>query len=235
MMILLFKVPRNKVKNTIAICSTTVLASLLCCIGLPKSANAATFFTRYDLGDQTLGNNGRRDGTSFTYDDINLDDPILTVRAREKGVAGTVARTVRQRSNGLGIIGQDGRNGQIDGRGGTFEELLLSFNQTVRIVSASFSAVNQNNDGFRLLVDGNTLVTRRRRLNALENNTFDFSSFSAGERTGSEFTFTVSQRNDDYRLRSVTVATDIPESTSVLSLLAVGLIGVASRRKVKNF
>ena len=111
--------------------------------------------------------------------------------------------------------------------------MLLNFDQTVRIVSASFSRV-QGNDGFRLLVDGNTLVTTQRR-RELSNNTFDFSSFSAGERTGSEFTFTVSQRNDDYRLRSVTVATDIPESTSVLSLLAVGLIGVASRRKVKNF
>ena len=234
-MILLFKVPRNKVKNTIAICSTTVLASLLCCIGLPKSANAATFFTRYDLGGRNINRASFIDYEGIN-EDTNLNDPnapSLRVTASEDGVARRVR--VRRRRNGLGVfrLGERRTRGQIDGRNG-IEGLLLSFDQTVRIVSASFSAAN-GNDGFQLLVNGNTLVTRRRRLNALENNTFDFSSFSAGERTGSEFTFTVSERNDDYRLESVTVATDIPESTSVLSLLAVGLIGVASCRKVKNF
>ena len=240
MMILLFKVPRNKVKNTIAICSTTILASLLCCIGLPKSANAATFFTRYDLGGSNINSASFIDYEGIN-EDTNLNDPnapSLRVTASEDGAEANIRRL----KDGLGVFGSGEvpnigqKLGQIDGINGGFEELLLSFDQTVRIVSASFTSKKvQGNDGFKLLVDGNTLLTLQSGLNNLENNTFNFSSFSAGERTGSKFTFTVSQGNDDYRLESVTVATDIPESSSVPSLLAVGLIGVASCRKVKNF
>ncbi len=218
-------------KKTIAICSTTALVSLLCSVSLPKSVNAATF--TYNLGDKTLGRNGNprtRHSPYFTYETgINLDDPILTVSATD----GDLTMEIEQRRNGVGVVGEEGPGGQIDRRGGTFEELLLSFNQPVSIVSASFTSKTvQDDDDFVLWVDEDMLVSRTQITN---NNPFDFSSFLFEDTIGSNFTFTVSQSNDTYRLASVTVSTTgIPESTSVISLLGLGLMGLGSYRKTKN-
>lgn len=204
-------------KNTINILTATAAISAISLTGaisLPKSAQAATL--TYNLG----GGNASR--ASFTYTPIDFDAPILTVTGSEADIS----RNVRRRSDGLGIVGFDGSNGQVDGIGEAFETLLLNFDQRVNILSASFSRL-QNNDGFALLVDGEQLVSLNRRLN--DNNPFSFASFSVEDTIGSNFGFTVAQTNDDYRLQSITVET-VPETTPIMPLLALGLFGLCYSR-----
>lgn len=209
-------------KNIIHTLTTTAIVGSICAVCLPKTVQAATL--TYDLG----GSNS--DQASFIYAPFDINDPILTVTGSEAGIS----RNVRRRNDGLGVDGIDDQNntgagrGQIDGRGGTFEELVLNFSQRVNILSASFLRV-QNNDGFTLLVDETEVVSINDGLN--NNNPYSFSSLPPKNTTGSNFVFTVSQEDDDYRLASVTVQTEIPESTPTLSLLAVGLVGYFAYRQ----
>ncbi|VEP15759.1 conserved exported hypothetical protein [Hyella patelloides LEGE 07179] len=198
-------------KNTVTTLVTTTTIGLICAVNSPQSAQATTLI--YNLGG---GNANSTALTPFTYTPVDLNEPILTVTGAEAGVS----TNVRRRSDGLGVVGTGNKAGQVDGEGELFESLLLSFDQPVRIESASFTRL-QNNDGFALSIDGDEVVSLNSRLN--NNNPFDFSSL--GNRKGLNFEFTVAQENDDYRLESVTVET-VPETTPVLPLLGFGLVSL---------
>ena len=209
-------------KNIIKTLTTTAIVGSICAVCLPETVQAATL--TYNLG----GSNG--DQASFTYAPFDINDPILTITGSEAGVP----RNVRRRNDGVGVDGVDDQGtgrpgrGQIDGLEGTFEALTLNFSQRVNIISASFLRV-QNNDGFTLLVDGTEVVSINDGLN--NNNPYSFSSLPRENTTGSNFVFTVSENNDDYRLASVTVETEIPESTPIFSLLTVGVVGFCAYRQ----
>ena len=136
-------------------------------------------------------------------------------------------RNVVRRSNGLGVqfSGFFGslENPQIDGSGFN-ETLQLAFNKQISLISATFSRVG-NNDDFRLLVNGNQLVSADipgGNILDLGNGTFDFTSFARADRTGSVLGFTVAGNNDDYFLRSIEVE-PVPEPLTILgSLSALG-------------
>lgn len=209
--------------NKIAALVTTTTFGLICSISTTQSAQAATF--TYNLG----GDNADR--SSFVFTPEGFAEPVLTVTAAEFVNSQNERRDVRRRSDGLGVIGEnDNQPGQVDGRNGLNEALVLNFEQPVTIDSAAFSRL-QPNDGFRLVVDGNRLVNKRNNLD----NPFNFSDFPVSDRTGSRFRFTVSQNNDDYRLQSIVISTSVPETSAILPLLSLGLIGLLSYSKTSNF
>ncbi|MGB5969722.1 MAG: PEP-CTERM sorting domain-containing protein [Spirulinaceae cyanobacterium] len=198
-------------RTALSLSTFAVAASLAVANANPAQAGTLT----YDLG----GSN--QSSAEFLVAPVGSDGPTISVTGSEAGVA----KNVRRRSNGVGVQGSN-NGGQIDGRGGDFETLLLEFDKTVRIISANFAAV-QNNDEFTLLVDGNEFVTSE----DIVNNFFDFSSLSGG--VGKQFGFTVRELNDDYRLAGITVET-VPEPASVLALLALGTVGAISTSKKKK-
>lgn len=204
--------------NKIAALATTATFGVICNLSNAQSAEAATF--TYNLGGERL------DRSSFTFTPVGFTEPELTVTAVESGDAPR-RRDVRRRPNGLGVIGDD-LPGQVDGRNNNFESLRLRFDEEVTLESATFSRV-ENNDGFRLIVNGNRLVNLTNNLD--DNNPFDFSGFSVSERTSDRFRFSVTGQNDDYRLQSVTVSTPVPETSAILPLLGLGLIGLLRYRQ----
>ena len=202
--------------NTIAALVTTTTFSVIFSVSNTTSVEAATF--TYNLG----GTNA--DQRAFTFSPVGFTEPELRVTAVESSNG---RRDVRRRPNGLGVVG-DALFGQVDGRNNNFESLRLRFAEAVTLESATFSRL-QNDDGFRLIVDGNRLVNLTDNLD--DNNPFDFSGFSVSERTSDRFRFTVTGANDDYRLQSITVSTPVPETSAILPLLGLGLMGLLRYRK----
>ena len=208
-------------KNIIAALVTTTTFGLVATVNFTQPVRAATL--TYNLGG------GNATDSLFTYNSDSSSNRVLTVTGGEAGTS----RDIRRRSDGLGVVGVGNPSlpGQIDGRSVdgemSFESLRLDFNKKVRIESATFSRL-QNNDGFRLFVDrrSSPLVRETNNINSL----YDFSSLSENGRTGTEFRFTVAEENDDYRLQSITVV-PVPEATPIVSLLGFGLVGLLSYRK----
>ncbi|MEB3280964.1 MAG: PEP-CTERM sorting domain-containing protein [Lyngbya sp.] len=144
-------------------------------------------------------------------------------------------RNVVRRSDGLGVqfsgfLGSL-EDPQIDGLGAD-ETLQLAFNKQIRLISATFSRVGFNDD-FRLLVDGDELVSADiPGGNFLDfgTGTFDFTSFALPDRTGSVLGFTVADNNDDYFLRSIEVE-PVPEPLTILGSLSALGMGAALKKK----
>jgi hypothetical protein len=136
------------------------------------------------------------------------------------------SRDVIQNSHGLGVKGGSLDFSEVDGLG-LNETLLLAFDKTVNLMSATFSAVD-GSDEFTLFVDGDLLVSS----NIPNNNTFSFTNF-APDNQGSQFAFSVNDFNDDYYLKNIEVES-VPEPASVLSLLALGTLGASSSFKRKK-
>jgi hypothetical protein len=141
----------------------------------------------------------------------------------------TSPRDVAQTVAGLGVTAGFGplglENAEVDGSGQS-ETLLLSFDGRARINSATFSRVGSL-DEFTLLVDGDELVSADipgGNLADVDIGSFDFTGFNAGDRTGAEFGFTVTDLDDGYILREITVET-VPEPALVLGLLAASVLG----------
>jgi hypothetical protein len=124
---------------------------------------------------------------------------------------------------------------QTDGLGAD-ETLQLSFNKQISLVSATFSRVGFNDD-FRLLVNGNQLVSADiPGGNILDSGTgtFNFTSFARPNRTGSVLGFTVADNNDDYFLSSIEVE-PVPEPLTILgSLSALGMGAVLKKKQQKK-
>lgn len=196
----------------------------LSCLGILAAAGTTLFSAgAVQAAGITFDLTGSRaDQESFLYTEDGIG---LTVTASEDGDA----RDVSRRNRGLGVVGLNGSaleaNGlarQIDGRqvkGGSFisENLVLTFDQSVKLLSATFDRL-QNNDNFRLSVDGVEVIGNGNPGATL----FGF--------VGSEFTFSAAQRNDDYSLDSVTVET-VPEPLTLLGSAAALGMGAALKRK----
>ena len=216
----------------------TSVATLGLGLATIKPANAATIV--YDFGTLTpnsiVGNNaGNASLLEFTVDGITL---------KATGTEGTANVNIRQILNnpnngnpgGLGVRGSN-LNGQIDGRGGDFEALLLELDRTVRIVSATFTRVNSNNnDDFTLSVDGNNTISGDIPLDIISPNGNDLGTGTLNFNDlliGNLFAFSVTENDDDYRLKSVTFET-VPEPTSILGLFSLGIVGVIATNKSKS-
>ncbi|MDY7020278.1 MAG: PEP-CTERM sorting domain-containing protein [Cyanobacteriota bacterium] len=165
----------------------------------------------------------------------SISDTVDGITYSATGFGPDGDRNVVRRSNGLAVTTGGGERNQIDGRNENdntpdFETLKFTFDQVVTLTSASFSNV-QNNDGFRLLVDGIDLTSLNSGLN--QNNPFDFTGFDIADRTGKMFEFTVAQPNDDYRLASLTVE-PVPEPLTILGSLSALGMGAVLKKKQQN-
>jgi hypothetical protein len=171
----------------------------------------------------TFNLNGSSQTSSFF--DFTVDGVTLTATGKEG--AGN-SRNVRRTGQGLGVIGDNGPDNQVDGRG-VDETLLLELDQRVRIISAVFSRV-QNNDQFKVTINGDGATAFEGDIEGTGNNRpFNFSSpFS--DIVGTEFGFSVRGNNDDYSLKSVTFST-VPEPATILGLMAVGVAAGTGLRK----
>ncbi|MEL7034482.1 MAG: PEP-CTERM sorting domain-containing protein [Cyanobacteria bacterium J06592_8] len=193
---------------------------------------------------------------AITFDFGGLDGDF-SLSFSEEGVDVTATgftpdgiRSVVQTPNGLGVFGGVENVGlpfpvpdafQTDGLGPD-ETLELAFSQQISLVSATFGRVGFN-DEFRLLVDGDELVSAdipggNANVLSTDTGTFDFTIFEQPERTGSVLGFTVTDFNDSYFLRSIEVepvAEPVPEPLTILgSLSALGMGTVLKKRQKKN-
>ncbi|MGB3652287.1 MAG: PEP-CTERM sorting domain-containing protein [Rivularia sp. (in: cyanobacteria)] len=143
-------------------------------------------------------------------------------------------RDVFQGSDGFGVTRGEGERNEIDGNALDKKETLnLRFNKLVKLISATFSRVDTNDD-FKLFVDGTELVAAAiPGGNATDtgSGTFDFSSYNA---TGTVLGFTVGDdNNNEYFLKAVEVQ-EVPEPTTILGSLLVSGFGAMLYRKRKN-
>lgn len=153
--------------------------------------------------------------------------PLINVTANTGNVV--------QGSDGLGIWQGGLDSFQVDGLGAN-EILSLTFNQTVRVVSATFRRVGTDlvglgllNDDFRLLVDGVSVLTADiPGGNILDTGTGTF-NFSPSIAQGSVLGFGTVDFSDDYFLSSVTVET-IPTPALLPGLLAMGAAALRKRK-----
>ena len=160
---------------------------------------------------------------------LNFSQGGINVTAT--GAATNGSRLVSQVPVGLGVFGGLGDSLQTDGLGAD-ETLQLAFNKQIRLISASFSRVGFNDD-FRLLVDGDELVSADipgGNILDLGTGTFDFTSFALPDRTGSVLGFTVAGDNDDYFLSAIEVE-PVPEPLTILGSLSALGMGAALKKK----
>ncbi len=172
------------------------------------------------IGFDFSGDGGKQN--SFT-----LTEEGLQVKTTGQLVDGT-SRDVFQDVDGFGVFFGEGENQQIDGLNDNFRETLnLTFDKRVTLLSATFTKVDSDGtDEFKLLVDGNQLVSDTQ---IPGNGTFDFTSFKA---TGTVLGFTIGDSDDDYFLKSVEVK-EVPEPTTILGSLLVTGFGAMFYKKRK--
>lgn len=172
---------------------------------------------------------------------FHFTDPAPTERAESffygdpDGLGVTVTgfrnnsqKFVAQTKNGLGV-----RSGLIDSDqadGGLFsnESLLFDFgDHVVDLVSVKFSKWNSA-DEFKLFADG----TFEFKGGPLTDNFFNFSDI-----TGSQFKFKTTDKNDDWFIKSLTVAKvaeAVPEPATMLGLGAVAAAGLLAQKRSRK-
>ncbi|MEA5596043.1 PEP-CTERM sorting domain-containing protein [Rivularia sp. UHCC 0363] len=169
---------------------------------------------------------GPKESFIFDKDDLN----VTATGILNNGTSRNVIRS----QNGLGVNEGVGERQEIDGDAlGKKETLNLGFNKLVKLLSATFTKVDTNDD-FKLFVDGTQLVAAAipgGNVTDTGVGTFDFSSlnakgtvlgFSVGEDTGNE-----------YFLKAVEVQ-EVPEPTTILGSLLVSGFGAMFYKKRKN-
>ncbi|MGB3756686.1 MAG: PEP-CTERM sorting domain-containing protein [Rivularia sp. (in: cyanobacteria)] len=168
-------------------------------------------------------------GDKGQIESYKLEKDGLNVTATGKLPNGT-SRDVFQDADGFGVFRGEGENKQIDGIGVDKRETLnLEFDNLVTLLSATFTKVDTG-DSFKLLVDGNQLVTNTVPGSGTGSGTFDFTSSNA---TGTVLGFSVNDSDDDYFLKSVEVK-EVPEPTTILGSLLVSGFGAMFYKKRKN-
>ncbi|WP_287524055.1 PEP-CTERM sorting domain-containing protein [Okeania sp. SIO2C2] len=158
---------------------------------------------------------------------------------------------------GIGVLsGQPGDSRQLDASGPN-EFLRFTFNKKVTLLSTIFEAASNAGAGvdeFDLGIDGIDLdINDTFATDTLRN--FPGAGFPGGSdrkvdfsggvdfdgdgtnalfpAKGLVFDFYTDDRNDDFRIKEIEVSVDVPESTSILSLLALGTLGAVSTLKRK--
>ncbi len=139
----------------------------------------------------------------------------------------------RPNEGGLGVTAPGDTNHEIDGGSsiGLRDMLLLTFNQKVKIVKASFSRVDNKFDGDDAFItfDGTRIDT-----DGLIDLAVSFPNFLPIGVEGTVIGFGALFSNDDYKLRSITV-TPIPLPPAALLLLSgMAGMGVLARRRRKQ-
>ena len=197
-------------------------------------ANAAT----YSLGCSGLLCNNT--ASSFDFSDDGID---LTVTGFIDGDP-SKSRQVSQSVLGLGVL----RNkkdpiGQVDsglGRRARPETLRLTFDHAVELIVAEFRLVNEallpGTDAVKVIFDGVNTVFEGpidetggpfRLLKGYPGKV----DFTNGD-IGTQIDFTVSDRDDGYRLYGLEVVkATVPEPGSVLGLVTVGALAIAAKKK----
>ena len=214
--------------NSAIATATAVIGSTV--IGV-TSAQAATF--TYDLTRTPNINRSTvilsdtsplpSNTTSTAFLAAPVGAPTLTLTAIKPG-GGSGNVFVGQR--GVGVVGNPrGNNIGADSNGS--EELIFNFSRNVVLKSATFSRAGNdtllNTTGFGLKDENGDVVFSSPNLNG--NTFFEFTT----PFTGSTFSFFARNQNDRFVVRDITVAT-VPESSSVLGLLGIGVLGLASKK-----
>lgn len=214
----------KKILNKLAI--ATIITTLGFSFFSSKEAKAVTLTYNFGASNNKAPN--------FTYTPVgNPNVPIVSVSGKEA----KRSRLVKTSPNGLGVIGRTGTSlpGQIDGRGGDLEKLLLQFEKPMKIISAAFGSV-EGNDGFTLYIDGKPVLGSRGNsidIPGVGNNQLFNVPTSVSSIVGEKFVFSVGERNDDYKLKSATFV-PVPEPASTLGLLAFGALSAGSTLKRKK-
>ncbi|WP_016952934.1 hypothetical protein [Anabaena sp. PCC 7108] len=207
--------------------SVLAATSVIAVIATNAQASATNFYLGNTIPEAQINSS-----FSYTEDGISL----VATGTQSSGAS----RSVYQSQFGLGVTTYNsvfgslitGEN-QIDGGIALGETLNLTFTKTVKLISATFSRVGYNDD-FKLLVDGNQFIAADIPGGSLFD--VDVSKFTfTPSPTGNMFGFTVNDGNDDYLVQSVEVElASVPESTSVLGLLAFGAMSAGSMIKRKQ-
>ncbi|MGS2724310.1 PEP-CTERM sorting domain-containing protein [Porticoccus sp. GXU_MW_L64] len=136
-------------------------------------------------------------------------------------------------SSYYGLFIENGPNDsshEIDGYGYKDYALLNFLGNAVKIISATFSYVDRDgSDDFNLLVDGVQTLDDIPLAGDFYSTSYDFSP----QFTGTTFGFLADWKDDDFKLRSVTVEyVSVPEPASI-TLLGLGLIALVFIRRRK--
>lgn len=117
---------------------------------------------------------------------------------------------VYQDLNGLGVLANSNQNDDIDGAipgidhdyHGPFEKLKLSTNKEVKLIEATFSNAD-NNDEYRLFIDGVEIQQGDIGDNGITK-VVSFESLEDDLRIGTEFAFSSTDDGDFYKILSIT-------------------------------
>ncbi|WP_205127556.1 hypothetical protein [Okeania hirsuta] len=156
--------------------------------------------------------------------------------------------------SGIGVRSRFADSSQLDASGPN-EFLRFTFNKKVTLLSTIFDAASNfglGTDEFDLGIDGIDLdINDTFGTDRLQNfpgfgltREVDFSGGVDFDGDGTNalfpakglvFDFYTDDRNDDFLIKEIKVAVDVPESTSILSILALGTLGAVStlKRKLK--
>ena len=189
--------------------------ALVISVGITPRAEAISVY----LGSLTLGE-------TASYYDYSQDG--IDFRASAFDENNTSAPRVFRSILGLGVKRGSKDSPQIDGKG-LDETLRLTFERTVRLVSATFSAVGQNDDAV-VTLGGNQLYTGN-----IPNTRWGFGKLSfATTSIGTVADFSILGKNDDYFLKKIEVES-VPEPLSILGTgLALGAGALFERKRLKS-
>ena len=182
--------------------STLALATVLAgSLGFSAAAQATTFYLGNGIDFPEVD-----DSFSYIEDGIGLTTTAMLNNGNDRNVyrsllgSGATNRVLSKDSNQIDGIGSD-------------ETFILTFDQTVNLLSVTFSRVGRN-DEFKLLVDGDEFIAADipgGNFADLDISDFIFDPSPQGR----EFGFTVKNKNDDYLVKYVEVSA-VPEPLTIL-------------------
>lgn len=222
-------------KSIFSLLSTKTVLSLSTAILALGFVTPAARAATYNLGCSGLFCGNTQSSFDFTSDGIGVE-----ITGFVKGNP-SKSRNVNQTVNGLGVLGKNAGTGQVDsGAKKKPETLRLSFDHVVEALTAEFRLVNEpllpGRDSVKVIFDGvNTIFDGPITPTGGFFQGFPgVVEFTAGQ-TGTVLDFTLTDKNDGFRLFSLDVAkanpVDVPEPTAVIGLLTMGAIGLATKKK----